>query len=143
MDVVGLEPDVFSQFTFIDYDPVTGNILRRAFRPMFFLRIERGPLLVNLIGSQRRCISPTKQYLQGFAFGCYAFIPIFWFEDARVIDPQYHFDFVTHFYERPSRVLSLSNIGIGFGVALIVCGVAFYLNDMYYRNRFLKRVYVD
>jgi hypothetical protein len=43
-----------AHFTFIDYEPVTGNVLRKAFRPQINLRIERGPLLVNLIGSQDR-----------------------------------------------------------------------------------------
>lgn len=143
LDVVGLTPNNLIDYSFIDYDPVTGNVLRRAIRSLYLVRVERGPMLVNLVGSQGRCVSPTRQYLTGFAFGCYSYIPLFWYEDARLIDPNEHFELVTHFYERPLRIQRISNLGIAFGVCLIVGGIAFYLNDIYYRNRFLKRVYVD
>lgn len=143
LDTVGQVQDRLSQYTFVDYDPVTGNLLRRAIRPQITLRVERGPLFVNLVGSQDRCVVPTRQYLGGKAYGCYSFIPLLWYEDARTIDPDYHFQLVTHFYSRPDRVNLLSTIGLVIGILLIVIGTSFFLNDLYYRNRFLKRVYVD
>ena len=70
-------------------------------------------------------------------------MPLFWYEDARIIDPEVQFDLDIHFYSRPSRVKSIMDAGIIIGVLLIFFGIAIYLNDRYYRNRFLKRVYID
>ena len=90
-----------------------------------------------------RCVVPTRQYLTGNGFGCYAYIPIFWYEDAKIIPPAEYFNLVDHFYDRPARVQQLMSAGITLGVIFIISGVAFYLNDRYYAVRFQKRVYVD
>ncbi len=68
------------------------------------VRVERGSLFPNIISSQDRCIVPTKYYGDIDGFGCYAYYPILWFEDARLINPEFFFSNVIHFYLRPSKL---------------------------------------
>lgn len=104
MDVVGRDSFREEAYAFMDYDPVTGYVLRQAIRPQINLRVERGPLLVNLAGSQDRCVAPTRQYLSGQAYGCYVYVPLIWYEDAKIISESEYFNLVDHFYSRPARV---------------------------------------
>jgi hypothetical protein len=108
MDVVSEIPIKDVLFTFMDYDPVTGSVLRQAVRSQLNIRVERGPLIVNLAGSQDRCVAPTKNYLSGQAYGCYAYIPLLFYEDAKVIATTEFFDLTDHYYLRPERAKVLT-----------------------------------
>ena len=143
MDVVGSKPDIYAQYTFLDYDPVTGVVMRQAYRPQITLRVERGPLFVNLVGSQQRCSVPTRYYLNGNAYGCYIYIPLLWYEEARLISNEEYFKLETHYYSRPDRFVNITNIGLSIGIVFIFLGLAVYYTEIYHQNRFRKRVYID
>lgn len=99
--VTGAVPDERNQMTFVDYDPITGKTLRRAIRQQVNLRLFRDVLFTSVFSSQDRCVAPTKTYTGSTGYGCFAYVPLFWYEDGLVIDPnKFDFDFV-HFYSRP------------------------------------------
>ena len=143
LDIVGSQPDEFSQYTYIDYDPISGIIMRKAVRPQFSLRVERGPLFVNLVGSQERCTVPTKIYLAGNAYGCYLYIPIMWYEHAKVISNEEFNRFHTHFYSRPRRSTYMMTSGILFAFFCMSVGTAVWCKERYYQRRFERRIYID
>ena len=143
LDVVGSQPDEISQYTYIDYDPITGSIMRKAVRPQFSFRVERGPLFVNLVGSQERCTVPTKIYLAGNAYGCYLYVPIMWYEHAKVVSDEEFYRLRTHFYSRPARSSTIMIVGIVIALFCITVGTAMWYNERYYQRRFEKRIYID
>ena len=53
------------------------------------LRVERNSIFPNIIASQDRCVVPTKSYGNIAGMGCFAYYPLFWFEDARLINPEF------------------------------------------------------
>lgn len=56
--------------SFADMDPITGRALRKLTRKQLLIRLERGPLLENLVSSEGRCVAPTKAYARGSGYGC-------------------------------------------------------------------------
>jgi len=143
LDIVGSEPDEISQYTYIDYDPVTGYVMRKAVRPQLSLRVERGPLFVNLVGSQERCTVPTKIYLAGNAYGCYLYIPIMWYEHAKIISEEEFHRLKTHFYSRPYRVANIITVGVTLAFVCTSIGTVLWYKERYYQRRFEKRIYID
>ena len=101
--VLGTVLNQASQFTFIDYDPVTGMALRKALRQQLNFRWEMGPLMPNIFSSQHRCSAPTKSFADATGYGCFSYIPLLWFEDARVMENEVFFRLADHFYGRPGR----------------------------------------
>jgi len=134
-------PKVSLHRSFMDYDPISGKVIRQAIRAQFNMRVERGPLFSNIISSQGRCSPPTKFYGKGY--GCFAYIPLFWFEDAKVIYDEEIYRLNDHFYLRPARYQSLLFLGAIVGVVCMFIGTVCIFNENYHRNRYQKRVYVD
>jgi hypothetical protein len=93
------------QRTYTDYDPVTGRSIRAAVRQQINIRIEAGPMFPAAFSSQDRCLVPTKGFAFGTGYGCFAYVPIFWFDDARTIDTVTMFRFFDHYYTRPGSRL--------------------------------------
>jgi hypothetical protein len=136
------------QRTFIDYDGVTGIGIRNAFRHQVNLRVEKGPTFLNAFSSQDRCVSPTKSYsLQKgglfSGYGCFAYIPLLWSEDAKVIEIEDFFRKYDHFYSRPDRFALVSILGSVIGPILVILGTIICLSEAHHRKRFNARVYVD
>merc|ERR1712065_100630 len=129
--------------SFIDVEPISGLTIRQAIRSQINLRIERNPLFVNIISSQGRCNIPNRDFSGGTGYGCFAYIPLLWFEDAKVIDDETIFRIEDHFYSRPDRYYFLSIFGAVVGVLCILIGTIGLMNEAYHRNRFYKRVYID
>lgn len=70
------------------------------------LRLFRDGLFTTVFSSQSRCVAPTKTYTGSTGYGCFAYVPLLWYEDGLVIDPnKFDFDFV-HFYSRPGTTYS-------------------------------------
>lgn len=102
LEVNGMSPLEDEAFrTYIDYDPVTGKSLRTSIRQQVMMRVERGSMFPNIISSQDRCVVPTKSFHGNSGYGCFAFYPIMWFEDTRLINPEDFFQNVAHYYTRP------------------------------------------
>jgi hypothetical protein len=131
------------QRTYADYDPVTGKAIRQAVRQQFTLRVEAGPLFANAFSSQQRCVVPTKSYARGTGYGCFAYVPLLWFEDARIVDKKTFFRLYDHYYTRPERASTLTSVGIALGVFFLLVGFSLWVSEMYHKKRFVSRVYID
>ncbi len=70
------------------------------------MRVERSPLHPNIISSQQRCLAPTKAFSGAMGYGCYAYIPLLWVEDGKIINMDDYFRNYDHFYSRPSKIRS-------------------------------------
>lgn len=141
--VSGYTPDQRSQWTFTDYDSVTGKVFRFARRHQINLRVERGPLFINIISNQRRCIPPTKSFSGSTGYGCFAYVPLLWFDESRVVDTFEFYRTQDHFYTRPNRAAFLSLVGLIVGIILVFMGTCLCINEAYFRRKFMRRVYVD
>jgi len=89
--------------SFMDYDPITGQSLRAGLRQQVHLRVERGSMFPNIISSQDRCVVPTRVFSGSSGLGCFAYYPILWYEDAKLMNPDVFFNNIIHYYERPSK----------------------------------------
>ena len=107
------------------------------------LRLEQGPLYPNVFSSQQRCITPTKSFSYYTGYGCFAYVPLLWYEDGRVINTESFFRTYDHYYRRPERALLLQTIGTVVGVVCIIAGLTAYAYEWYHRRKFNMRVYVD
>ena len=67
------------------------------------MRIERTSLHTILFSSQKRCISPTKTFTDSSGYGCFAYVPIFWMEESRIIRDTEFRDLFVHYYTRPGQ----------------------------------------
>lgn len=65
------------------------------------VRIEANPLFPNVFSSQQRCVLPTKTFALSSGYGCFAYVPMFWFEEARVTESETFFRYSDHYYSRP------------------------------------------
>ena len=132
----------------MDYEPVTGRALRTAFRHQINIRAETGPLLTSLATAQLQCVPPSKIYLdtpdpEPTGYGCWAFIPLIWFEDARVVNTETYYRLDDHFYTRVDRGQFLVNLGMVMGLLLIVLGTCILIRENKLRRDFSGRIYVD
>jgi hypothetical protein len=141
--VQGYLPRAQSQRTFIDYDPITGRNMRQVVRQQINIRIEKGPLYPNVFSSQDRCLAPTKAFSANTGYGCFAYVPLLWIEDSRVISNKEFYRMHDHFYRRPERASVLELIGIVVGTLTCFTGLCMVLNEAFHRRNFKRRVYVD
>jgi len=141
--VQGYSPRAQSQRTFIDYDPITGRSMRQVVRQQINIRIEKGPLYPNVFSSQQRCIAPTKAFSANTGYGCFAYVPLLWLEDSRVISSSEYYRLHDHFYKRPERASVLELIGTVIGTLTVFTGLCMVLNEAFHRRNFKRRVYVD
>lgn len=86
---------------------------------------------------------PTKFYLAGNAYGCYLYIPIMWYEHAKLISEEEFYRLKTHFYSRPYRSTSVMTAGIALALFFMSMGAALWYKEKYYQHRFDRRVYID
>ena len=107
------------------------------------IRLEQGPLYPNVFSSQQRCITPTKSFSYYTGYGCFAYVPLLWYEDGRVINTESFFRTYDHYYRRPERALLLQTIGTVVGVVCMIAGLTAYAHEWYHRRKFNMRVYVD
>ena len=84
----------------------------------------------NVFSSQQRCVVPTSTFAASSGYGCFAYVPVFWFEEARTVDTETFFRFYDHYYARPVRASVLTYAGITFGGAC---------NEAYHRRKFNSR----
>lgn len=126
--------------------------------------MEASSLFPTAFSSQDRCIVPTKSYALASGYGCFAYIPLFWYEEARVVNNQSMYQIYDHYYTRPGKRFSSSIpliishrlpfytterantlilSGIVIGAGFVTMGIFLYINEAYYRRRFYSRVYVD
>ena len=57
---------------------------------------------------QQLCIPPNKAYSGSTGYGCFAYIPLLWFEDGRTINTEDFYRLNDHFYTRPGEPVYLS-----------------------------------
>eukprot|EP00602_Paraphysomonas_sp_CaronLab_P005233 CAMPEP_0185037540 /NCGR_PEP_ID=MMETSP1103-20130426/32098_1 /TAXON_ID=36769 /ORGANISM="Paraphysomonas bandaiensis, Strain Caron Lab Isolate" /LENGTH=1227 /DNA_ID=CAMNT_0027575557 /DNA_START=401 /DNA_END=4084 /DNA_ORIENTATION=- len=129
--------------SFLDYDPITGKILRMAQRQMYNIRVERTSLHTILFSSQGRCISPTKTFTASTGYGCFGYIPLFWTEESRTMTDEEFRRLQTHFYSRPGRAYVISIVGIVFGSSFFIVGAVLYFIEHRKRKAFKSRIYID
>jgi hypothetical protein len=67
------------------------------------MRPEAGPLFLNIFSGQGQCVAPTNLYAAASGYGCWAYIPLLWYEDARVIETNTFFKMYNHYYLRPCK----------------------------------------
>lgn len=97
----------------------------------------------NILSSQQRCVVPTRTFAASSGYGCFAYVPIYWFEEARTVDTETFFRFYDHYYTRPDRAAALTFAGIAFGAFFMLFGACLFINEAYHRRKFGSRVYVD
>ncbi|RYH18501.1 hypothetical protein EON65_27145 [archaeon] len=141
--IQGTEQNEYAQRSFADYDPVTGRAIRSALRQQVSIRNEANAMFQNLFSSQSRCSPPTKASAKSTGYGCFAYIPLFWFEEARVANNGTLFRFNDHYYTRPVRGSLLTIAGIVIGLILTILGSCLLTSELYHRRKFKTRVYID
>ena len=142
--VNGYNPKYFQQRTFVDYDSITGIGLRSVTRQQVMIKVERNPILINVFSSQERCVAPTNKYGGvGLGYGCYAYVPLFWYEDSRIISNDDFFRKHDHFYSRPTRAKNFELIGAIISAIFIFTGICGYLYEHFHMTKFYRRVYID
>lgn len=141
--VQGYEPAIAEHRTFVDYDPVTGKNIRQAIRQQVNIRVEKGPLYPNVFSSQDRCIAPTKAFSANTGYGCFAYVPLLWIDDSRVMTNNEMFRLHNHFYMRPGRASILEMIGLIVGAVFMFVGLNVVAAEYYHKRNFYRRVYVD
>jgi hypothetical protein len=67
------------------------------------LRVESGPLFPLQFSSQSRCTVPTKTYAYSSGYGCWAYVSLYWYEEARFVDTPTFFQYYDHLYSRPGE----------------------------------------
>lgn len=141
--VQGYEPSISEHRTFVDYDPITGKNIRQAIRQQVNLRVEKGPLYPNVFGSQDRCIAPTKAFSANTGYGCFAYVPLLWIDDSRVMSNNEFYRIHNHYYMRPGRAYYLEMIGLIVGSVFMFVGLNMVAAEYYHKRNFYRRVYVD
>lgn len=141
--VAGTSRDQSRDRTYIDYDPVTGRAIRQAIRQQITLRVEANALFPILFSSQSRCVAPTKTFAGASGYGCFGYLPLLWYEDARTIDRKTFFRWKDHFYTRPDRGNVVTLAGLVIASFFVVLGSCVGVNEWYQRRKFNARVYVD
>ena len=141
--VAGYSPYRLAHRTFLDYDPVSGQSIIQALRHQLHVRVERNALFLNAFSSQERCVPPTKSFSGGTGYGCFSYIPLYWYEDARVVDTDVYFRRNDHFLTRPARSAMVLTIGIVLTLLLLLSGTCLCISEQFNRKKFLSRVYVD
>jgi hypothetical protein len=96
-----------------------------------------------VFSSQGRCSTPSKAYADYSGYGCFAYVPLLWYEDGRVVNTDRFFRVHDHFYRRPDRALLLQTVGFAVGPTFMAVGLFIFLYEAYYRRKFMRRVYVD
>ena len=69
------------------------------------IRVEANAMFPNAFSSQQRCIVPTRFFAASSGFGCFTYVPLIWFEDARTVDTETFFRLYDHYYSRPGELL--------------------------------------
>ena len=105
--------------------------------------MEANALLPSLFQSQARCIPPTRLFAGRSGFGCFTYLPILWFEDAKSIQKDSFAKLYKHFYNYPERGKLLGYWGVALGVLLLLWGTMLFISESYKRMKFKQRVYVD
>jgi hypothetical protein len=141
--VQGVTHDHLNQRTYVDYDPVTGRAIRSALRQQITFRVEASAIFPIAFSSQQRCVAPTKRYAEASGYGCFAYIPLLWYEDARTIDRKTYSRWNDHFYTRPDRGQVLTLSGLITATLLVMMGSCLFINEAYQRRKFHSRVYID
>lgn len=65
------------------------------------VRVETGPLFMSAFTGQGLCVPPNKVYSASSGYGCFAYIPMLWTEDGRVVNTEEFFRLNDNFYTRP------------------------------------------
>jgi hypothetical protein len=142
--VNGYKSKYFQQRTFVDYDAITGLGLRSVTRQQIMVKVERNPLLVTVFSSQDRCVAPTNKYGGvGLGYGCYAYVPLFWFEDTRIISNDDFYRKYDHYYSRPTRASNFQLIGAIISAIFVFIGICGYLYEHFHMAKFYRRIYID
>lgn len=140
--VSGYSPDQEAQQTYMDYDPVSGYSVRHTIRQQIHLRLEANALF-PLVFQAQRCTPPTKLYSAETGYGCFAYIPLLWFEDTRMMSDDEFQKLYYHYYTRPERAYRLTIVGVVIGCCLLFLGSCILISESYFRRRFKNRIYVD
>ena len=101
---VEVETASVTQNTFVDYDPITGRAIRSALRQQLLIRVTSSPLFMSIATGQRICSPPSKLYSGSTGYGCWVYIPLLWYEDARVVNTEEFYRLNDHFYTRMSKL---------------------------------------
>jgi hypothetical protein len=141
--VRGYSPNFLSQRSFIDYEPISGKGLRNALRTQINFRVEKSPLFPYTFSSQDRCVAPTKSYSGYTGYGCFAYIPILWYEDGEAINIERLYRLEDHFLSRGDRAFTLILVGAISGSLVFIIGLIYFIEQKYSQGRFQARVYVD
>lgn len=92
---------------------------------------------------QQLCIPPNKAYSGSTGYGCFAYIPMMWFEDGRTVNTEDFYRLNDHFYTRPTRAATLVSIGVAIGVTFTLIGSCLLVRENAKRRAFKGRIYVD
>jgi hypothetical protein len=104
--VTGTSQNQYAYRTFVDYDPITGKAIRTGKRQQLTLRVEASSMFPSAFSSQQRCLVPTKSYALSSGYGCFAYIPLLWHEEAIIRSSKSIYQTYDHYYTRPGTSLS-------------------------------------
>jgi L-cysteine desulfidase len=58
-----------------------------------------------VFSSQDRCVAPSKTFSGSTGYGCFAYIPLMYYEDARVIDEETFTYSYVYYYSVPGMFM--------------------------------------
>jgi hypothetical protein len=79
----------------------------------------------NAFSSQQRCIVPTNIFAASSGYGCFTYVPLLWFEDARTVDTETFFRFYDHYYSRPGAFHYASRVFTRFQTECLTSRASF------------------
>ncbi|CAM9656283.1 unnamed protein product [Ascophyllum nodosum] len=140
-----IAPDETLHQSFVDVEPVSGKVLRRAIRLQLLFRVERSAFSPNLMSSESSsivCRSPTKDTFADGP-GCFMYVPILWFEDQRVMDPASAGTLQEEILFYPNFVVETAWKGLIASTTLAVFGGVLWARFMLLKTKHDRRVWVD
>ncbi|CAM9257644.1 unnamed protein product [Scytosiphon promiscuus] len=140
-----IEPDDTHHQSFVDVEPVTGKVLRRATRLQLLFRMERSSFSPRLLSSESSftvCRSPTKITMADGA-GCFMYVPILWYGDERVMDQESAETLHQEFLIYADFALMTARKGLAASATLAVFGSVLWTIFVALQIKHDRRVWVD
>ncbi|GMH62818.1 hypothetical protein TrST_g12879 [Triparma strigata] len=138
----GLDPNEINHATRFDVEPLTGTVMRIAKRFQINIRVERGPLMDNIISSQERCVVPTKSFNPNGA-GCFIYFPLLWYDDQRIYERAETKKFVEEYLTRPQEIMLNTSFSVTFAFFVVVMSTLGWLVQWKKWRTFKARIFLD
>merc|ERR1712054_504611 len=133
---------------FVDIDPVTGWVLRRAFRFQYDFRFERNALFKDIVSapSSLRCVTPQLAFYpksSSGGFGCFLYHPVFRVDDVQLMDYEDGSRLQYGFYGIENTIVVTTYIAAFVSAIMIVVGYRTTKKFSKLEEKWNQRIYLD